>query len=136
MSFDNLFNINFNKLRTLISRRGLGDSQVYNTLLSLFGVKFKRALEAVLAYNVVKLKVESTERALWVVKGKRSHYLVIPLHFCSCPDFSINITFKGLKDMCYHMLAQFIAEASGRYVVREIPKELVPWFIDNLIPSE
>jgi predicted nucleic acid-binding Zn finger protein len=52
---------------------------------------------------------------LWVVQGRRGEYQVIPESlFCTCDDYYFRVM-ANKKELCYHLVAQRIAEPLGKY---------------------
>ena len=84
------------------------------TRLSLaFGSRFDRALEALRERRIKKYVFKPSGRTVWIVVGKRRDYLVMPdAEFCSCEDFYFKFD-KG--HLCYHIIAQKLAEATDRF---------------------
>ncbi|MCR6623326.1 MAG: hypothetical protein HA488_01835 [Candidatus Verstraetearchaeota archaeon] len=51
----------------------------------------------------------------WIVEGKKRNYIVLPSIFCQCEDFYISVVIKKKKQICYHLLAQMVAEKTKKY---------------------
>jgi len=51
----------------------------------------------------------------WIVRGRKRNYVVLPGIFCQCEDFYISVVIKKKKQICYHLLAQMIAEETKKY---------------------
>lgn len=85
--------------------------------------RLKKALEAVNDLRVKKYVLSPSGRIIWIVVGKRRDYWVIPKLYCSCDDFYINVISRRKKVLCYHLLAQAIAERVGKYEVFNITDE-------------
>jgi predicted nucleic acid-binding Zn finger protein len=52
---------------------------------------------------------------VWIVVGRKRDYLILPAaRFCSCDDFYYSVM-EGKAFLCYHLIAQKLAEALGRY---------------------
>jgi len=92
-------------------------------LTQLFGNRFKHAQEAVSEKKVKKYFFKPSERTIWIVVGKNREYQVIPLaNFCSCDDFYFRVVDNQIY-ICYHLLAQRLAEALGSYDIIEVPDD-------------
>jgi len=85
-------------------------------LLKRYGDRYLRALELVENGKVKKYVFNPSGIERWTVEGRSGVYLVIPRMFCQCNDFYISVVMKGRVDACYHLIAQFIAEADNNYV--------------------
>ncbi|RJS90038.1 hypothetical protein CW700_01840, partial [Candidatus Bathyarchaeota archaeon] len=54
-------------------------------------------------------------RVVWIVVGKEGEYQILPrAGYCSCDDFYFRII-NGEAGLCYHLIAQRLAEALGRF---------------------
>jgi predicted nucleic acid-binding Zn finger protein len=81
---------------------------------------FNEALQLVYTKRVKKYIFKPSCRVLWVVSGRRDDYQVIPeANFCSCNDFYFRVI-GGKKRVCYHLIAQKIAEALKMYEEKEL----------------
>jgi len=82
-------------------------------LSATFGPRFAKAWDAVKERRIKKYVFKPSGRIVWIVVGKEREYLVMPAaEFCSCEDFYFQFD-KG--HLCYHIIAQKLAEASGRF---------------------
>jgi len=82
-------------------------------LLEVFGRRSARAWEAVSEGRVKKYVFKPSGRVVWIVVGKRRDYLIMPAaDYCSCDDFYFQFD-RG--HLCYHIIAQKLAEASGKF---------------------
>ncbi len=84
---------------------------------SKFGNRFVRALRAVEEAKVQKYQFKPSETHVWIVKGTKKEYLVIPEIFCTGRDFYQSVVISGDSTTCYHLLAQRIAEIRGAYEI-------------------
>jgi predicted nucleic acid-binding Zn finger protein len=81
---------------------------------------FDEALQLVYAKRVKKYIFKPSCRVLWVVSGRKDEYQVIPeANFCSCNDFYFRVV-GGKKKLCYHLIAQKIAEALKIYEEKKL----------------
>ena len=84
--------------------------------------KHSKVIEAVTSKRFIKLKIKNLRIEYWGYMGKERDYLLIPCLYCSCPDFTINVLSKRIRDFCYHLVALELARRKHMY------KEL---FIDS-----
>jgi len=80
-----------------------------------YGKKFVKALRAVEEGKVIRYKFSPSESVTWIVKGRSRQYLVIPELYCTCRSFYQEVVIARETNMCYHLLAQRIAEIGERY---------------------
>ena len=85
--------------------------------------RLKKAIETVNRGKVKKYVFVPSGRVTWIVVGRRRDYWVIPRLYCSCDDFYINVISKRSASLCYHLLAQAIAEKLGKYDVFNVSDE-------------
>jgi predicted nucleic acid-binding Zn finger protein len=79
-----------------------------------YGKKFIRALRAVEEGKVAKYHFLPSESETWIVEGRRE-YLVVPNLYCTCRSFYQEVVIAREVTMCYHLLAQRIAEIREQY---------------------
>ncbi len=89
-------------------------SELSATRLSeAFGPRVNRALEAVNEVRVKKYIFQPSGKIVWIVVGRNRDYLVMPQSdYCSCYDFYFQFD-RG--HVCYHIIAQKLAEATGTF---------------------
>jgi predicted nucleic acid-binding Zn finger protein len=94
--------------------------EVVRELKKLFGDRAFRAIRAVQGRKVKKYIYMPSKRVRWIVVGRSREYMVLhEAEYCSCEDFYFLVV-SGFVPYCYHILAQKIAEALGRYdTIRE-----------------
>jgi predicted nucleic acid-binding Zn finger protein len=91
---------------------------VSDTHLGLLEGKFgsqrvQKALEALNDSRVKKYVFQPSGRIVWIVVGKERDYLVMPSSdYCSCDDFYYQFDHGHV---CYHIIAQKLADATGRF---------------------
>jgi predicted nucleic acid-binding Zn finger protein len=86
-------------------------------LLRLFGDRFTKALQALDDGRVRKHVFSPSGRVVWTVVGEEREYQILPLAtFCSCNDFYFRVLSHDAF-LCYHLLAQKLADALDRYVL-------------------
>lgn len=90
------------------------------TKLSIaFGARFARAWETLKERRIKKYTFKPSERVVWIVVGKKRDYIIMPTaEFCSCDDFYFRVM-DGEVHLCYHLIAQKMAEALAWYDVFE-----------------
>ncbi len=84
-------------------------------LKAVFGSRFLNAWELLKGKRVKKYTFKPSGRVVWVVVGRERDYLIMPAaDFCPCDDFYFNIADKKVH-LCYHLVAQKLAEALKQY---------------------
>ncbi|MFW9962114.1 MAG: hypothetical protein ACFFCX_00995 [Candidatus Sifarchaeia archaeon] len=86
---------------------------------SKYGKKFVKALRTVEEGKIVRYKFNPSDSVTWIVKGRGRQYLVIPELYCTCRSFYQEVVISRETTMCYHLLAQRIAEIREEYESRE-----------------
>lgn len=106
---------------------GVSDTHV-GLLEAKFGSqRVQKALEALNDSRVKKYIFQPSGRIVWIVVGKERDYLVMPSSdYCSCDDFYYQFDHGHV---CYHIIAQKLADATGRFDLFEDDDE----FFDVLI---
>jgi predicted nucleic acid-binding Zn finger protein len=98
----------------MASSHKLTDSQRAR-LEEQFGDRCKNALVLVEKRRVHRYKFKPSGRTIWTVKGRKAVYQVIPeTNFCNCDDYYFRVM-DGKRALCYHIIAQKISSALGRY---------------------
>jgi predicted nucleic acid-binding Zn finger protein len=96
---------------------------VKNGLLDLFGDKLDHSVKAVEEGKVKRITFSPSRRVVWQVSGKGRDYVILPnAEYCSCEDFYFRVI-DHEELLCYHLLAQKLAEALGQYSVVEEPDQ-------------
>ncbi|MFW9973761.1 MAG: hypothetical protein ACFFDQ_00650 [Candidatus Thorarchaeota archaeon] len=96
-----------------------------------YGKKFVKALRTVEERKIVRYKFSPSESVTWIVKGRGRQYLVIPELYCTCRSFYQEAVISRETNMCYHLLAQRIAEIREEYETRiSTDKERRKLYID------
>jgi predicted nucleic acid-binding Zn finger protein len=89
-------------------------------LSKVFEKRFPQALAVVEAKSVTNYRFRPSQRTLWAVKGRKGEYQVIPdSMFCTCDDYYFRVM-DNKRQLCYHLVAQQIAEALGQYGVLDL----------------
>lgn len=84
-----------------------------------YGKKFVRAMKAVENGQVLKYHFHPSDSSTWIVKGKRRQYMVIPDIYCTCRSFYQEVVIARADTMCYHLLAQKIAETRQQFKTQQ-----------------
>jgi predicted nucleic acid-binding Zn finger protein len=86
-------------------------------LYDLFGQRFTKSLEALKENRVKKYIFKPSNRIVWIVVGRERDYLLMPqAEFCTCDDFYFRVLDKQVH-LCYHLIAQKIANNLGWFDV-------------------
>lgn len=80
-----------------------------------YGLSFIRALRAVEENRIAKYHFRPSGSTVWIIRGLRREYLVIPEVYCSCRSFYQSVVIARKADTCYHLLAQRIADIRDSY---------------------
>jgi predicted nucleic acid-binding Zn finger protein len=84
-------------------------------LSEALGSRFIKAWEAVQEERVKKYIFTPSCRIVWIVVGRETEYQIMPAAaFCSCNDFYFRVMDKE-ANICYHLIAQKLAEALELY---------------------
>ena len=93
-------------------------------LTEVFGQRLTRALEAVEERRVKRYIFNPRNRNVWIVVGKIRDYLIMSAaDFCTCDDFYFRVMDNQIH-LCYHLIAQKLAEALGNYDTVEESEQL------------
>ena len=84
-----------------------------------YGKKFVKALRTVEEGKIVRYQFSPSESVTWIVKGRGRQYLIIPELYCTCRSFYQEAVISRETNMCYHLLAQRIAEIREEYETQE-----------------
>ena len=105
-------------------RKGKVTGSQLMKLSEIFGQRFIKAWEAVTDRRVKRYVFKPSGRVVWIVVGRERDYLIMPTaDFCSCDDFYFRVM-DGEVHLCYHLIAQKIAECLGWYDKIEESDEL------------
>ncbi len=97
-------------------RRGRNlDAKSLDELRTKFGDKVERALKVLEDGHVKKYTFKPSKREVWIVVGRTRDYQVIPRLYCMCDDFYLNVVIRRSDPLCYHMLAQILAETTHKF---------------------
>jgi len=86
-------------------------------LIRAFDTRFENAYKAIMSGKIKKYIFIPSERVVWGVVGKDGMYQILPrANFCSCNDFYFRVI-GHVVFMCYHLIAQKLAEALDKNVI-------------------
>ncbi|MEM2141643.1 MAG: hypothetical protein QXS20_00915 [Candidatus Thorarchaeota archaeon] len=85
-----------------------------------YGKRFISALRAAEEGRVLKYQFVPSGVIAWTVQGRKREYLVVPEVYCSCRSFYQSVVISRQCDVCYHLLAQKIAESRGTFVTKHL----------------
>jgi predicted nucleic acid-binding Zn finger protein len=84
-------------------------------LSEALGSRFTKAWETLKEERVKKYVFSPSGRIVWIVVGREREYQIMPAAgFCSCDDFYFRVMDREAH-ICYHLIAQKIADALGWY---------------------
>ena len=84
-------------------------------LSEALGSRFTKAWDTIKEKRVKKYVFSPSGRIVWIVVGREREYQIMPAAaFCSCDDFYFRVMDRE-ANICYHLIAQKIAEALERY---------------------
>ena len=89
--------------------------EAIKAMVSMYGGRAKRALEAVSQGKVKKYTFTPSKDVIWCVVGREREYLIIPYCYCSCEDHLMSVVVNRSIPFCYHILAVLIAQVTGEY---------------------
>jgi len=93
-------------------------------LYEVFGQRFIKAFEALKENRVKKYVFKPSGTIVWIVVGKERDYLLMPeAEFCTCVDFYFRVLDREVH-LCYHLIAQKIANILKWYDALEERDEL------------
>lgn len=103
----------------LASTAGFNIDEKIRILRRILGVRLDEALKVVRQDKVRKYVFRPSGRSVWVVEGREGAYEVVPeAPYCGCDDFYFRVL-NGEIPLCYHLIAQGLAEAMERYTTIE-----------------
>lgn len=89
--------------------------QNWQRLREIFGNRFTNAWRLVTENRIKKYVFKPSERAFWVAIGNSAEYMIYShAGYCACSDFYFRVLDEE-KALCYHLLAQKLAEALDHY---------------------
>lgn len=104
-----------NEAYTELKARQALPSELRERLGKILGERFTNGLELADTRKVRRYDFHPSGRTVWVVQGRKNEYQVIPeIPFCYCDDYYFRVMEKK-RGLCYHIIAQRIAEALEHY---------------------
>jgi len=98
----------------LVSRGELS-TRLREKLEKTFGERFTNGWKLANSRSVRRYEFKPSSRVVWVVQGRKSEYQVMPdIPFCYCDDYYFRVMDKK-RGLCYHIIAQHIAEALNKF---------------------
>ena len=89
--------------------------QQLTNLSEVFGLRFTKAWNTIQEERVKKYIFNPSGRVIWIVVGREREYQIIPVAgFCSCDDFYFRVMDRE-TNICYHLIAQKLADALTLY---------------------
>ncbi|RLI20771.1 hypothetical protein DRO54_05415 [Candidatus Bathyarchaeota archaeon] len=117
-------NVILDKILEKVRQNGKLTGEELGKLYSLFGKRFLKAWKAVKDGQVKKYVFKPSGRTIWIVVGKNRDYLILPAaEFCTCDDFYFRVMDREAH-LCYHLIAQKLADALGWFDQIEESDEL------------
>ena len=105
--------------------------QQLKELSEAFGLRFTKAWDTIQEERVKKYVFNPSGRIIWIVVGREREYQIIPVAgFCSCDDFYFRVMDRE-TNICYHLIAQKLADALERYDKIEEEDRLFDCLIDE-----
>lgn len=98
-----------------IKEIGYITDQQRHMLRKMYGERQKRALKAVEEGRVKKYVFKPSGRVVWIIVGtERDYQTISSINYCICDDFYFHVISHEVG-LCYHLLAQMLAEALGKF---------------------
>ena len=98
-----------------IRHAGTISDELKLSMVKSFDKKFDEAMKLVDQGRVRQVSFTPSGRTVWVVKGRKKDYQVVPQSmFCTCDDYYFRVM-GHKKQLCYHLIAQHLAEALGMH---------------------
>ena len=87
-----------------------------NTLKSTRSSRWVKKVSRLIKNGSVEKHVfKPSGKTVWIVVGKEKDYLILPeAEFCTCDDFYFRVMDHEVH-LCYHLLAQKLADLLGLY---------------------
>lgn len=90
-------------------------TEIKKNLEELFGERLQQALNIIEKGAVKRYKFKPSGRIIWEVKGRTSSYQIMTRTcFCNCDDYYFRVM-SSKKQLCYHIIAQKLAFALGKF---------------------
>jgi predicted nucleic acid-binding Zn finger protein len=96
---------------------------------AMYGAKFRKAIETVLAGGVKESRFSPSGRKLFTVVGRLGDEFIDPEKpYCSCSNFYFKVL-GGKEDACYHLLSYWIAAKTNRIDLIQLDDEEYPSYL-------
>lgn len=87
----------------------------WQRLHKTFGDRLTNAWRLVTENRIKKYLFRPSDRVVWIAVGQSGEYLIYPhAGYCGCSDFYFRVI-DGETALCYHLIAQKIAEALDHF---------------------
>jgi len=81
-----------------------------------FGERYTNGWKLTTSRKIRRYEFKPSGRVVWAVQGRKGEYQVMPdIPFCYCDDYYFRVMDKK-RGLCYHIIAQRLAEALNQYV--------------------
>jgi len=98
-----------------LRQAGTLTDEMRTVLSQTFQKRSDQALVLVEEGKVTRFKFGPSGRTVWAVAGRKGEYQVLPESmFCTCDDYYFRVMGRK-KQLCYHLIAQQLAEATGKH---------------------
>lgn len=98
-----------------LKSRGELSAGMRDALEKTLGERFTNGWQLAYSNKVRRYEFSPSGRVVWVVQGRTSEYQVMPdIPFCYCDDYYFRVM-DGKRGLCYHIIAQHIAEALNKF---------------------
>ena len=98
-----------------LKSRGVLSPETKAELEKTLGERFSNGWQLANSNKVRRYDFSPSGRVVWVVQGRTSEYQVMPdIPFCYCDDYYFHVM-DGKRGLCYHIIAQHIAEALNKF---------------------
>lgn len=98
-----------------LHRTGTLTEEMKGVLDKTFQKRSQQAVDLVTGGKVGRFNFSPSGRVVWIVSGRKGEYQVLPESmFCTCDDYYFRVMGRK-KQLCYHLIAQQLAEAMGRH---------------------
>ncbi len=96
-------------------RTGTLTEKMKGVLDETFQKRSQQALDLVTGSKISRFNFSPSGRVVWIVSGRKGEYQVLPESmFCTCDDYYFRVMGRK-KQLCYHLIAQQLAEAMGKH---------------------
>ena len=98
-----------------LHRTGTLTQEMKGVLDKTFQKRSQQALDLVTGGKVSRFNFSPSGRVVWIVSGRKGEYQVLPEGlFCTCDDYYFRVM-GHKKQLCYHLIAQQLAEAMDKH---------------------